>query len=92
MKKKSQNQRLPRWVERPDDVRPADGGREHLQAGEGGRAGVDSEAPEEAEETAAAGAGYPRAWRLQCGLHRLCERGDPLPLQPPRPPKTIENQ
>ena len=46
---------MPGRAEGLDGVRLAGRGREHLQVGEGGRAGADGETPEEAEETADVG-------------------------------------
>merc|ERR1712014_300064 len=50
--KASTDQLLPGRAEGPDGVCPAGGGGEHLEAGEGGRAGADREPLEEVEEAA----------------------------------------
>ena len=52
--------------------------REHLQAGEGWCARVDSEALEKVKETADAGTEpCPRHGQIPCWLHHMCYRGQP---------------
>merc|ERR1712203_660821 len=71
---------LPGRAERPDGVCPADGGGEHLQAGEGGRAGADSEPLEEVEEAADVELEpSPRPGQVPCRLHHLRHRSEPQP-------------
>merc|ERR1712051_587627 len=79
-KEESTDQLVPGRAEGPDGVCPADGGGEHLEAGEGGRAGADGEPLEEAEEAADVELEPgPRPGQVPCRLHHLCHRSESQP-------------